>query len=129
LQHNTVLQLDRLFEKVSRNDVEKVRKGTVLLDVPKAFDTVFVGGILCKLSLLNFPSYPVKLNSSFPYGRPFEASFFMTCRPGVGQWGVISPVIFRPYIKEKPTPFHQIQWALYPNDTIIIATPLWGDNP
>jgi hypothetical protein len=58
-RHSTSLQLARLVERVTRNFCEKRLTGAVFLDVAKAFDTVWIDGLLYKLTLLNFPSYIV----------------------------------------------------------------------
>jgi hypothetical protein len=54
------MQLARLVERITRNFGEKRRTGTFFLDVVKAFDTVWIDGLLYKLKLLNFPSYIVQ---------------------------------------------------------------------
>jgi len=43
--------------------------------VAKAFDTVWIDGLLYKLTLLKFPSYLVHTISSYLKDRKFEASF------------------------------------------------------
>jgi hypothetical protein len=58
-----------------RNVREKRPKGEVFLDVAKPFDTVWIYGLLYKVTILNFPSYLVKTISSYLRGRTFEASF------------------------------------------------------
>jgi hypothetical protein len=50
------LQLARVVERIARNLGEKRLTGAVFLDVAKAFDTVWIDGLLYKLTLLNFPS-------------------------------------------------------------------------
>jgi len=88
-RHSTSLQLARLFERITRNFGEKRLTGAVLLDVAKAFDTVWIDGLLYKLTLLNFPSYIFQTISSYLRGRTFEASFQTTrhlveaCRLGL----------------------------------------------
>jgi len=62
-KHSTALKLARLVERVSRNFDEKRLTGAVFLDVAKAFDTVWVAGLLYKLTNLNFPSYLFKVIS------------------------------------------------------------------
>jgi len=47
----------------------------VFLDLAKAFDTVWIDGLLYKLTLLNFPSYMVHTVLTYLWGRTFEASF------------------------------------------------------
>jgi hypothetical protein len=69
------LQLDRLVDRITRNFGEKRLTGAVFLDVAKAFDTVWIAGILYKLTLLNFASYMLHTISSYVRGRTFEWSF------------------------------------------------------
>jgi hypothetical protein len=45
-----------LVERVNRNLDEGWLTGAAFLDVAKSFDTVWVEGLLCKLTVLNFPS-------------------------------------------------------------------------
>jgi hypothetical protein len=59
-RQSTTLQLARLVERLNRNFDERRLTGAVFLDVAKAFDTVWVKGLLHKLALLNFPSYWVE---------------------------------------------------------------------
>jgi len=86
-KHSTALQLARLVERKSRNFGEKRLTGSDFLDVAKAFDTVWVEGPLYKLTILNFPSYLVKVISSYLNGRTFESR---RMRAGVFQDGIIS---------------------------------------
>ena len=94
-RHSTSLQLARLVE-ITRNFGEKKWTGAVFLDVAKAFDAVWIDGLLYKLTLLNFPSYIVHTISSYLRGRLFEASFQTATssrrgmRTGVAQGGLIS---------------------------------------
>ena len=74
-RHSMSLQLARLIERITRNFGEKRLTGAVFLDVAKAFVTVWIDGLLYKLTLLNFPSYIVHTISSYLRGRMFEASF------------------------------------------------------
>ena len=55
--HNTSLQLARHFEGITSYLGEKKLRVAVFLDVVKAFDTVWIDGLLCRLTLLKFPSY------------------------------------------------------------------------
>jgi hypothetical protein len=127
-KHSTTLQLARLVERVTRNFEEKRLTGVVFLDVAKAFDTVWVDGLLYKLILLDFPSYLVKTVSSYLSGRTFEASFHAASssrrvmRAGVAQGGIISPVLFSLYVNDMPIPSHHVDLALYADDTAIMAT-------
>jgi hypothetical protein len=53
-KHSTSLQLARLVERVSRNFGEKRLTGAVFLFVAKTFDTVWVDGLVYKLTVLSF---------------------------------------------------------------------------
>jgi hypothetical protein len=127
-RHSTSLQLARLVERITRNFGEKRLTGAVFLDVAKAFDTVWIDGLLYKLTLLNLPSYIVHTISSYLRNRTFEASFQTATssrrgmRAGVAQGGLISPVLFSLYVNDMPSPSHHVELALYADDTAVIAT-------
>jgi hypothetical protein len=74
-RYSTTLQLTRLVERVNRNFDERRLTGAVFLDMAKAFDTIWVKGLLYKLTVLNFPSYLVKTISSYLDCRAFQTSF------------------------------------------------------
>jgi hypothetical protein len=126
-RHSTSLQLTRLFERITRNFGEKRLPGAVFLDVAKAFETVWIDGLIYKLTLLNFPSYIV-YTISYLKDRTFEAPFQTATssrrivRAGVTQGGLISPALFSLYVNDMPSPSHHVELALYADDTAIIAT-------
>jgi hypothetical protein len=103
-RHSTSFQLTRLVERITRNFGEKRLTGAVFLDVAKAFDTVWIDGLLYKLTRLNFPSYIVHTISLYLRGRTFEASFQTATssrrvmRAGVAKGGLISLVLFSLYV-------------------------------
>jgi hypothetical protein len=127
-RHSTALQLARLVERVNRNFDERRLTGAVFLDVAKAFGNVWVEGLLYKLAILNFPFYLVKTLSSYLHRRTFQTSFNSatptrrTMRAGVAQGGLVSPVLFSPYVNDMPTPSRHVELALYVDDTALIAT-------
>ena len=71
----------------------------------KAFDTVWIGRLLYKLSL----NYIVHTISSYLRGRTFEAS-------------LMTPVLFSLLVNDMPSPSNHVELALYADDTTIIAT-------
>jgi hypothetical protein len=122
------LQLVRLVERITRNFEEKRLTGADFLDVAKAFDTVWMDGVLYKLTLLKVPSYTVHKMSSYLRGRKFEASI-QTAKSsrrvmgaGVTQGGLISLVLFCLYVNDMPSPSHHFELVLYANDSALIAT-------
>jgi retron-type reverse transcriptase len=96
--------------------------------VAKAFDSVWVVGLLFKLTALNFSSYLVKTISSYLHNRKFHAAFLTATstlrnmRAGVAQGGLLSPVLFSLYVNDMPVPSRHFKLALYADDTAIIAT-------
>jgi hypothetical protein len=106
---------------------EKRLIGAVFIDVAKAFDTVWIDGLLYKLTLLNFPSHIFHTISSYLRGRTFEGSFQTTKSSrramwaGVAQGGLISPVLFNLYV-DMLCPSNHVKLALYADETAIIAT-------
>ena len=128
-RHSTSLQLVRLIERITRNFSEKRLTGAVFLNVAKAFDTVWIDGLLYKLTLLNFPSYTVHRIPSYLRDWTFEASFQTATssrqrmRAGVAQGELISPVLFSLYVNHMPPPSHHVELAHYVDDTATIAMP------
>jgi hypothetical protein len=90
---------------------ERRLTGAVFINLAKAVDTVWIDGLLYKLTLLNFPSY-IFHTISYLRGRTFE-TFFHTdtssrriMRAGVAHGEMFSPV-FSMYMKDIPsTPRH-----------------------
>jgi hypothetical protein len=127
-RHSTSLQLARLVERITRKFCEKMLTGAVFLYLAKAFDTVWIDGLLYKLTLLTLPSYIVHRISSYLRGRMFEASFqtatssLLGMRAGVAQGGLISSVLFSLYVNDMPSTLHHLELALYADDTAIIGT-------
>jgi hypothetical protein len=127
-KHSTALNLARLEERVSRNFDDRRLTGSLFLDVAKAFNTVWVDGLLYKLTILNFPSYLVNAISSYLNGWMFEVSFQTATSPsrrtraGLAQGGIISPVLFSLYVNDTPPPSRHFELALYADDTAVIAT-------
>ena len=74
-RHSKSLQLARHVERITRSFGENRLTGAVFLDVAKVLDTVWINGLLYKLTILYFPSYLVRTVSSYFRGRTFEASF------------------------------------------------------
>jgi hypothetical protein len=74
-RQSTSSQLACLVERKTMNFGEKRLTGAVFLDVAKAFETVWIDGLLYKLMILYFPSYLIHAISSYLRGRTFEVSF------------------------------------------------------
>jgi hypothetical protein len=95
--------------------------------VAKAFDTVWVKGLISKVTLYNFPSYLVKTLSSYLHSRTFQTSFqsaTTTCvmLSGVAQCRLLSPVLFSLYVNEIPTRSRHVELAQYAEYTAVVFT-------
>ena len=125
-RNRTSLQLARLVERITRNFGEKRLTSAVFFDLAKAFNTVWIDGLLYKLTL-NVPSYIVHTISSYLRDRTFEESLQTATSSrwgmwsGVAQGGLISPVLFSLYVNDMPSPSHHVELALYADDTAVIA--------
>ena len=55
-KRSTSLQLAHLVERITRNFSKKRLTGEVFLDMAKAFNTIWIDGLLYNLMLLHYPS-------------------------------------------------------------------------
>ena len=80
----------------------------VLLDLEKAYDTIWTRGLLRKLINYNFPAYLIAFLQSYLTGRTFTvvvdgaSSSYRTQRAGLPQGAVLSPILFTLYISDIP---------------------------
>jgi hypothetical protein len=85
--------LARLVERITRNFGEKRLTDAVFLDMAKAFDTVWIDGLLYTITVLNLPSYLVHTISSYLRGRTFEASFLTATNSHRGMRAGVARVV------------------------------------
>ena len=122
------LHLARVLKRFKRNFGEKRLTGLVFLDVAKAFDSVWIEGLLFKLTIFKFPSYLVKIIISYLHSRTFLTvcqEAIPSCRlmqRGVEQGRVISPVLFSLYLNGIPMPSYHIELTQYPGDFSLVVT-------
>jgi hypothetical protein len=74
-EHSTSLQVARIVERLTTNFGRKRLTGAIFLDVTKAVVKVWVDGLVYELTLLIFPSYVVRVITSYLSARTYEASF------------------------------------------------------
>ena len=97
-----------------------------LLDLEKAYDTVWITGLLYKLITLKLPEYLLFVLRSYLEGRTYTVhindSQSTPVQPlaGLPQGAVLSTTLFTLYIADIPHP-PDIQMALYADDIAILA--------
>jgi hypothetical protein len=73
--HSTCHQIVRIMSHVKNGFRNKVSTGMLLLDIEKAFDTVWHDGLIYKMCAKNFPLFLVKLTQSFLTDRTFSVHY------------------------------------------------------
>jgi len=112
-KHSTVSQLARITDYISRGYNLHKHSGMVFLDLDKAYDTVWIHGLLYKLIVFQLPTYLLFIFKEYLEGRSFtvhlnEATSSPKTTPsGLPQGAVLSTTLFAIYISDMPhTPQH-----------------------
>jgi len=106
----------------------------VLLDSEKAYDTVWIHGLLCKLIVFKLQTYLLFTLRAFLERHSFTVHLHeMSSSPKITpsdlpQGAVLSTTLFTLYISDMPQP-PNTQLALYADDTAILAQCWRTDTP
>jgi hypothetical protein len=125
-KHITVAQLARISDHITNGFNLHKHTGMVLLDLEKAYDTVWFSGLLYKLITFKLPNYLIFIIRAFLEGRSFtvhlnDAFSSPKNTPSVlPQGAVLSTTLFALYISDMPRP-PNTQLALYTDDTAILT--------
>jgi hypothetical protein len=129
-QHSTVHQILRITESASFGFNNNKSTGIVLLDLKKAFDSVWHNGLIHKLLKFKYPSYLVKLLYSYLSDRSAFVSvdsansFLFSVLSGVPQGSIIAPHLFNIFLNDIPIP-KKGQLCLFADDTAYIREASW----
>lgn len=125
--HSTVHQTKRICNKILLNKSCKKSTGMVLLDIEKAFDTVWHNGLIYKLISMNFPEYLCKIIADYLKNRSFcvsvnnRSSSFKSIPAGLPQGSILSPILYSLYTSDfKHTRSFNV--AYYADDTALISS-------
>lgn len=104
--HSTVHQVKRMTNIIKGNKRRRHSTGVVLLDIEKAFDSIWHNGLIFKLQKYGFPLYIIKTIKSFLENRTFKVvinnsiSSERNIPAGVPQGAVLSPTLYSLYIAD-----------------------------
>ena len=124
--HNTVQQVVRIVNDISVNFNKKKLTTMVLLDIEKAFDKVWIDGLLYKMIQYKYPDVLIKLIHSYLHNRHLivtvngEKSTKRKIRAGVPQGSVLGSKFFIIFINDIPK-FEKTNTALFADDLAIYA--------
>lgn len=122
--HSTTQQVVRIVNDICVNFNKGNVTAMLLLDIQKAFDRVWIEGLVYKLILLNIPPAIIKLIHSYLTNRMFEVKIRnaksqpKVVAAGVPQGSVLGPRLFSLFLHDIPT-FPRTNLAMYADDTAI----------
>ncbi|GBN31819.1 RNA-directed DNA polymerase from mobile element jockey [Araneus ventricosus] len=111
---------------ISAGFENKEHTDAVFLDVQKAFDRVWLNGLIYKLITHNTPPPLIKLITSFLLNRKFSVRVNATLsklrqiQAGVPQGAKLSPALFSIFINDIPQK-HNTTLCIYADDTAILS--------
>lgn len=99
------------------------------LDIQKAFDTLWLPGLLYKMIKLGFPPSLIRLIKSYLFGRSFRVSIddiessIQELTQGVPEGSILGPRLFTIFLYDIPTlPFTQLE--MFADDTTVRSSAL-----
>ena len=126
-EHSTVQQIRRLLNIIAENKKHRKSTGMILIDMEKAFDTVWHDGLLHKLSKFDTPTYLIKLIASFLRDRSFivdvngKKSSPKIMPAGLAQGSVLSPLLWTVYTSDLKIP-PNCAAGYYADDTALTSS-------
>jgi hypothetical protein len=126
-KHSTTQQIVRIVETAALRFSENKSTAMVMLDIEKAFDSVWHDALVHKLHTNAFPMYQVKMIKSFLENRisfvtvDGKASDKYSVPAGSPQGSPLSPFLYNMSTYDIPIPKH-CKLAVYADDTALISS-------
>lgn len=126
-EHSTVQQIQRIINIIRDNKKRRKSSEMIIIDVEKAFDTVWHDGLLYKLYKFGTPMYLIKLIASYIRDRSFvvqingKQSSQKAIPAGLPQGSVLSPLLWSVYTSDLKIP-SKCEAGYYADDTAIISS-------
>lgn len=120
--HSTTHQAMRIKQFIINNKRRKWSSGVVLLDIEKAFDSIWHDGLIYKLIKLKLPTYLIRMIDAFIRNRNFSVhvnntkSSDVVMPAGLPQGTCLSPILYSLFIADIPK-CKSTELALYADDT------------
>lgn len=119
--HSTTHQVKRICNHITVNFANGLSTALVLLDVAKAFDSIWHSALIFKMITYEFPPYLIKIIKSYLEDRCFrvlvdnELSDSTEIPSGVPQGTVLGPILFNIYMSDFPS-LAPCKYAAYADD-------------
>lgn len=122
--HSTIHQAVKIKQFIQRNKRVGKSTGLVLLDIEKAFDSIWHDGMIYKMIKSKIPTYLIRLINSFLRNRQFKVhinqgvSQSINIPAGLAQGSCISPILYALFVADIPQD-NEVKLALYADDTAV----------
>lgn len=126
-KQSTVHALLRLFEEAVMGFNDRKITIAAFLDIEKAFDTMWVDGLIYKLIRMRFPGYIIKIILSYLKNRKFrvklgdQLSDLAAINDGVPQGSILGPLLFIIFMSDVPTHTNTLL-SMFADDTNALST-------
>lgn len=125
--HSTNHQLVRLTKDIKSGFASKKSSGMLLLDVEKAYDSVWQEAILHKMVMTGFPMHLTRIVKAFLKNRSFQVTVNGTLSErrsipyGVPQGSVLSPTLYNIFTADVVM-IDGVQYYIFADDTAFVVT-------